>query len=133
MELTSLLESSGTPLPYQNVTNDEFTAGIFDYSGIKDSDLAIIGLGAFVIWINGTKPAVILNNNDDNNTHASLSDFQPVPDAAFPFKRLASLVSSDKNTAYLYHQINETTFAEEQYDLLLTDWNPSTYITVPNS
>ena len=54
----------------------------------------------------------------------------PAPNVSFPFRRLAGITSSDQ-AYFLYHQINGTTFAEEQYDATSNDWLLSSYITVP--
>ena len=52
------------------------------------------------------------------------------PMSSFPFARLASVTSS--STTFLYHQINGTTFAEEQWDELGYAWGATEYISVPD-
>ena len=37
-----------------------------------------------------------------------------MPDNVFPFARLASVTTLDASFTYLYHQMNGTTFAEEE-------------------
>ena len=62
--------------------------------------------------------------------------YEPVvtlPDNEFPFARLASVTTSDQSMTFVYHQINSTTFAEEQWDFALNAWNPSINITVSDS
>ena len=51
-----------------------------------------------------------------------------LPENPFPFARLASISAGD--FTYLYHQINRTTLAEEQYDSSLGKWLEATYITM---
>lgn len=40
-------------------------------------------------------------------------------DSAYPFARLASVILADQSSTFLYHQLNGTTFAEEQWDTSL--------------
>ena len=96
-----------------------------EYTPINQSDIAIFGssdIGG--IWINGTQPVPILTAGFNAAT---------VPDNKFPFKRLASVTSTDNSASYLYHQINGTTFAEEQWDDALQAWLSPEYITVSDS
>ncbi|CAF9916808.1 MAG: hypothetical protein ALECFALPRED_010873 [Alectoria fallacina] len=94
-----------------------------DYNSIDQSDIAIInpniGDGAFLIGINGTRP-ISLTPGPSPNT----------PGNEFPFGRLASVITPDNSITYLYHQINGTAFAEEQWDPSVPDWGSPTYITV---
>ncbi|KAM0804277.1 hypothetical protein BDR22DRAFT_970096 [Usnea florida] len=90
-------------------------------SGIKDSDLVLIGTPQFALWVRGTEPVV--SNHDGSQV--------PAPNVSFPFKRLAGITSEDGTASFLYHQINGTTFAEEQYDATSNEWLLSSYITVP--
>jgi len=79
------------------------------------------------IWIIDRKPMVAaLYGNPIIDSH-------PMPENAFPFSRLASITSTDGSATYLYHQMNGTTLAEEQYDASLNIWLPTVYITVSNS
>lgn len=91
---------------------------------MKDSDLVILNPVQAAIWVNGTEPQILSYN-------------EPVPyfapHVSFPFKRLASAVSNELTENYLYHQINETTLAEETYVVTLNYWLPSNYITIANS
>lgn len=85
-------------------------------TSIHQSDIAVFG-SFNAIWINGTQP-IIVNPHDAE------------PDSVFPFARLASVTLADQSATFLYHQLNGTTFAEEQWDNSLNDWLPSEYITV---
>ena len=40
----------------------------------------------------------------------------PVPDTSFPFRRLGAAVNSNGVESYNYHQMNESTIAEEIWD-----------------
>ena len=75
------------------------------------------------LWVNGTLLAMLSNN----------AQGRPTPDNAFPFTRLASVTLADHTATFLYHQINATTFAEEEWDDSLSAWLPSTFITVSSS
>ena len=92
-------------------------------SAIRQSDLATFGSSNFAMWINGTQPTFF----DSDSSETTL------PDNAFPFTRLASVTVADLSTTFLYHQINSTTIAEEQWDDSLNVWLPSVYITVSDS
>ena len=95
-----------------------------DYSSIHQSDIAPFG-SSYALWINGTQPALIPTRIND----AVLT----LPSNDFPFKRLASVTLTDGSATYLYHQMNGTTFAEEQWHNALRDWLPTEYITVSDS
>ena len=84
---------------------------------IHQSDMALFGTTK-QIWINGTQP---------------VTGLAAPPNVSFPFRRLASVYSADQLTTYLYHQINGTTLAEEQWDNLSQTWLSSQYITVSES
>ena len=89
-----------------------------DYSLIHRSDIAKIGEYVF-IWINGTQPVIrVLDDALQAET----------PKSPFPFARLACVTS--QNETYLYHQINGTTFAEEQWHESVGTWGTTEYIHV---
>ena len=94
-----------------------------EYTSIHRSDIAGFGWD-HAIWINGTQPALIRLEYTDDAT---------LPSSEFPFTRLASVTSTDGSATYLYHQINDTTFAEEQWDFKLRGWLHTEYITVSDS
>ena len=124
-----------TYITYQSWTNtsrglfiasDQYNLGEssrLNYPGIRTFDLAYIntGNGGYAVWINGTHVSPI--------GHEVFDDSNAVPRVSFPFARLASINLPGK-LCYLYHQINGTTLAEEQYDFSLQLWL-TTYITVP--
>ena len=87
-----------------------------NYTWITQSDIATFGTN--FIWINGTQPVIAI---------LGLGRLEE-PKGPFPFTRLASGTFS--STTYLYHQINGTTFAEEQWDDSESAWNPTEYINV---
>ncbi len=56
-----------------------------------------------------------------------------MPDNVFPFSRLASVTSTDNSVTYLYHQMNGTMIAEEQFVASLNIWLPTVYIIISDS
>lgn len=52
------------------------------------------------------------------------------PKNSFPFKRLASSNQENSTTVYLYHQLDEVTFAEEVYDSSRGLWTTAKNITI---
>ena len=101
---------------------------ISDRTAIRQSDLVTFGSGAScILWINGNKPLIYSTPNsmvDGANCVA--------PSTVFPFARLASVTLLDGSVTYLYHQINGTTLAEEQFVNSLSKWLPTQYITIIN-
>ena len=115
----------------------------FNFS-TKAFDLAFLNVGddTPAVWVNGTKLWSFRRYDGRyDGQYDGRYDGQydgrydvnrdVVPHTSFPFTRLASINVPEKSS-YLYHQINETILAEEQYDLSLHEWL-TTYITVPNS
>ncbi len=90
------------------------------------SDIAVLGTKSspYLIWINGTRPTNIFSPLAESGPEG------PTPDNVFPFARLASVTSVDQSSTFLYHQMNGTTLAEEEWDVLSNAWLPSVYITV---
>ncbi|KAM0800260.1 hypothetical protein BDR22DRAFT_256058 [Usnea florida] len=88
-----------------------------DSSSITQSDIALFGRD-YALWINQTRPTIL-----DSDPSVLL------PNNTFPFSRLASTTSPDFAYTYLYHQINGTTFAEEQWDSSMQTWT-TTYLPV---
>ena len=110
-EITFILDFIGPPKDYVSC----------DYVSCKQSDIAVFGNQSYsAIWINGTQSALI----------TAFSPKPTLPSNEFPFKRLASVTSTDGSITYLYHQMNGTTFAEEQWDDTMQIWLPTEYITV---
>ena len=85
-----------------------------NYSLISQSDVATVGRSD-AIWINGTQPVIFQN---------------APPNISFPFTRLASVDSADQSMTFLYHQINGTTFAEEQWNESQKTWVATEHIRV---
>lgn len=111
---TSLFDSSGP------VRGSEGLIPIpGDTSSSYQSDMALFG-DDYAMWVNGKQAA-------------AFSAYYPVsaPDTLFPFTRLASATLVDQSATFLYHQMNGTTFAEEQWDASLSAWIPTVYITLP--
>lgn len=58
-------------------------------------------------------------------------DTAPMPRSSFPFTRLAKAFSvNDSTVTFLYHQLDTSTFAEEQWDTSIGDWLPTTNISI---
>ena len=100
---------------------------IQDYNSILQSDIAWFGEGYF-IWINHTRPVVVVQDYFET----TLGTPKP-PDNVFNFTRLASITLADESYSYLYHQINGTTLAEEQWDGILQAWTATEYISISYS
>ena len=98
-----------------------------NYSSIHQSDIALFGEG-HTIWINHTRPVVVAHDFPEH----PLGDPKP-PDIVFPLARLASITLVDQSYSYLYHQINGTTLAEEQWDGILQAWTATEYISISYS
>ena len=92
----------------------------------RSSDLAAVdsqGDLAGVFWVNGTQLDVI--------AMAPLGMQSTTPETRFPFPRLAVTPNSDMSSTFLYHQINSTTFAVEQWRSASGTWiKPPDYINV---
>ena len=101
----------------------EYDGGVVDggvgHSLIQQSDIAAIASGDFYIWINGTQPVTWEYSGFEQHG---------TPTSPFPFARLASVTS--QSVTYLYHQINGTMFAVEQWDVTDGTWGPTEYIPV---
>ena len=101
-----------------------------DLHSIHQSDIALFGSDVYGIWINGTQPVLVTFSGDGT---------PPLPSNEFPFTRLASIstagitTSDGITTTYLYHQMNGTTFAEEEWDDGLRAWSSTEYITVTDT
>lgn len=100
-------------------TLTSITAPIPSASSILQSDIAMFG----------TYNAISINNTQPTSLLGSLPEVE-LPNNSFPFARLASVTLADQSATFIYHQINGTTFAEEQWDNSLNVWIPSVYITV---
>lgn len=103
----SNITEAGNPDSPTNITRDQ----------IHRSDLVMSGPET-LMWIDGTRPMM------------ALSDQTALPNSSFPFARLASVRSADGTATFVYHQINGTTFAEEQWDLIEETWLDTEYINV---
>ncbi len=94
------------------------------YASMYRSDIAGFGTNSSgLIWINGTRPTFIALNPESGVGG-------PTIDNVFPFARLASVNSADQSSTFLYHQINGTTLAEEEWDASSNAWLSSVNITV---
>ena len=132
----SLSSDNATYITYESLANasrGDFVYGpdetlLKDHISVKcpntrNLDLAYLdtGGGVLAVWVNGTNLYPISK---------FVFSRTAVPQTSFSFTRLAS-INLPGESCYLYHQINDTTLAEEQYDFSLDQWF-TTYITVPN-
>lgn len=92
-----------------------------EHASLNRSDIATFGWQNG-IWVNGTQPVLIWNGTVAWH-----------PTMEFPFTRLASVTSNDGSATYLYHQMNGSTLAEEQWDNVSETWLSTKYITVSDS
>lgn len=76
----------------------------------------------YLFWVNGSRLESI---------QSSIDIIDP-PLSPFPFTRLATMAPEGNTSLYLYHQINETVIAEDQYDTANGHWI-STNITFKTS
>lgn len=75
-----------------------------------------------LLWFNGTKLQI---------SFAAPGDV-PVPNTLFPYHRVGSAFGVNATQSYIYHQLTESTFAEE----IWVDngfWLPSTNISIKTS
>lgn len=103
-----------------SIESSSMITSIRDYSSVPQSDVALFGRAA-AIWINRTQPVV------------NLAAGFPGPDSMFPFTRLASATLADSSFTFLYHQVNSTTLAEEQWDEEAGEWVGPQYINVSDT
>ncbi len=106
-------------LPGNICTNQEET------KLIQQSDIALFGTYFTPVWVNASRLATIYGGQTEELVTTS--------DIIFPFARLASVTLADQSTTFLYHQINSTTFAEEQWDTAEGAWLDTEYIIVSDS
>ena len=106
--------------------SDQGSLTASDIDSLKQSDMAILRIDSIrqaAIWINKTKAEIVyITLMVDSTTDP--------PKNAFPFARLASVTAPDNQSTYLYHQMNETTFAEESFEMSVGEWGNPTYINV---
>ena len=101
------------------MTDDSITqGGVDDFSLINQPDIVTFGNG-LLIWIHGTQPMI--------QAFGDLRAAGPVQ-SSFPFARLAS--AEYQGVTYIYHQINGTTFAEEQWNGDDRLWGTTEYVNV---
>ena len=88
---------------------------------IEDSDLLVINPNStldccstvYAFWVNDTGLTL---STDMFKTLPSL------PHSSFPFKRLAGTSLVNGTSFFIYHQLNSSTFAEDQWDNSLGGW-----------
>ncbi|MCJ1384309.1 hypothetical protein MMC17_007425 [Xylographa soralifera] len=111
--------SLGLPFSASPYSTMDFTQGYITNTSSS--------LNSFLFYVNGTKL-------ESSPLQPATSEGPPIspPLSPFPFTRLANTVGLTADTSqviYLYHQINETTIAEDQWDIVNGKWT-SNSITV---
>lgn len=103
-----------SPLPSTTIEPSQQSAA-YNESLIGDVNIAqvFINTGSassytlFGFWVNGTSLAAYTTKNIGLST---------MPKSAFPFSRLAGTTVGNSSDVYLYHQINESSIAEDVYN-----------------
>ena len=104
-----------SPLPSTTIAPSQQSAA-YNESLIGDVNIAQVFINTssdassytlFGFWVNGTSLAAYTTKNIGLST---------MPNSAFPYSRLAGTTVGNSSDVYLYHQINETSIAEDVYN-----------------
>lgn len=84
----------------------------FDSDFIQHSDILVLDLNLHLygFWVKGS---TLMPFTDISTIFSSLPT---LPMSSFPFTRLAGLSDANSSTVFIYHQLNASTFAEDQWD-----------------
>lgn len=99
----SIPTPTGTSAAY-----NETLLGDVDIAQVFVNDASSQSYTLFGFWVNGTDLAAYTTKNIGLSTQ---------PQSKFPFSRLAGTTAGNASDVYLYHQINETSIAEDMYNL----------------
>ena len=99
-----------------NTTDTSITLSDIVQPGLNANDLAVGLLCA--AWVNGTAIAPLCP--PDIPAHP-----QAAPMSLCPFKRLATTSAPNSTIFYIYHQLNDLTFAEDEWSQLNGGWTTS--------
>ncbi|MCJ1463156.1 hypothetical protein MMC07_001761 [Pseudocyphellaria aurata] len=89
---------------------------------IEQSDVALVdGPLGFGLWVEDQKLAFLYTGRMANIR---------LLESPFPFPRLARSFPQDRTVFYLYHQLNGSAFAEDQWDASISEWTKSTNIHI---
>ncbi|MCJ1433832.1 hypothetical protein MMC27_003197 [Xylographa pallens] len=102
----------------------EIDRGIFDISQVTIFNNSDPVPYFDTIYVNGTTLRLF-----PTNTPGGVSELIPPlihPPSIFPFARLGSTTELNSTAVYLYHQLNDTAFAEDKYDTVGSFWTSST-------
>ena len=108
---------------------DQVTVSESDLAKFKESDISVISLnytasdGPYAFWVNSTSLQAI----DDFAVPDRIPRLSPCP-----YKRIVTAipVGVESSIFYLYHQINESTFAEHAFDHSAGSWIDSRSISI---
>lgn len=93
----------------------------FDPKWIENSDILWVFMNdreigslayEYGLWVNDTQ----LSNASPNALAATKSA------SSFPFSRLAGFSPLNTTYFFVYHQLNETAFVEDKWDMIVGDW-----------
>ena len=84
--------------------------------GLFSDNLAVVPLCA--AWVNGTALAPLCPPDVPSHPQAA-------PTSPYPFKRLATTSAPNSTIFYIYHQLDDMTFAEDEWSQLNGGWTTS--------
>lgn len=87
-----------------------------------DHDETVLFRHVYGLWVNDTQ----LSNATTEGLEA------PKPASSFPFTRLAGFSPLNSTYFFVYHQLNETAFAEDKWDILVQDWVSKDFTILPS-
>ena len=102
----------------------EIDRGIFDVSQVTIFNNSDHVPYFYTIYINGTTLRLY-----PTDTPGGISEIIPPliqSPSIFPFARLGSTTQLNSTTVYMYHQLNDTAFTEDIYDVMGSFWTSST-------
>ena len=121
----SFLEATASTYKFRGMPLDYMP---LDYSSIKDSDMVMpsVRIGPdetyvqYILWVNRTELQL------SNWVFATST----LPSSLFPYSRMTTINPINSSVLYLYHQVNDTTFAEDTWDISTGGW-ASSNISIP--
>ena len=93
---------------------------IFEVVDADHTDFCALGDGE-VLWFNGSTPTIL-----DSSDNFDL----PVPNVTFPYRHFGSTYGVNATQTYVYHQVNDSTIAEEVWEKQSSLWQRSKNISI---
>lgn len=106
----------------------------FDQDSLRDSDILMIDSagtefdGTYGFWVNGLELTPF--KNGDGIIEIGIPSLSAVPNSPFPFARLAGTSHENGTKILLYHQLNASTFAQDDWDSAVGGWVSDAF-TIP--